>query len=335
MPRPLPLLLSLAACINTDNPPTEGERGELRFTDETEHVDGGFGASGLGWAVAVGAEIDVGVYGWSEEDGEIAAALTAGEAFELVRDIGVTIRLRAVSAGESTLHVIADDAREDEVVIAAAELDAVELVRAGDAELLGLITPDGLADVEEAFLPGARMGLAAKLFGSGERLTGDISLPWSVDPNVQVTPFEYIANGAWFSSQVPGDYLVDAGSGSTWPMSVLPPDAPLTLKLYEPTYDPLVELSRIEGPAGLILIGAGLFDAGGRFVRTHDEVDLSIEILDGPANLLGSATWSAELLGFSALACPGTGTARVTLAGASVELPVTIRGEAVDGCSDT
>lgn len=329
MTRLLPLLL-LAACIDTSRPPTEGTNGELRFTDLTNHVGGGFGAAGLGWAVAVGAEIDVGVYGWTEDDGEIAAGLPSGTAFELVRDIGVSVRLRAVEAGESTLHVIADDGREDEVVVKAAALDAVELVRTGDADLLSLITPAELADVGEAFLPGARAGLAAELYGGGERLTGEIVLDW---PEVlHPEPFRSIANGAWLTLGAAGSYPVDLGFGPAWTFDVLPAEAPLTLTLYEPSYDPLVELTSITGAPGLLLIGLGVFDDQGRLVRTADDQTMEVEVLDGPADLLSGATYAPGLLGFTVNACPGTGTARIHLGAATLDVPVEITGEPVTGC---
>lgn len=333
MTRMLPVLL-LAACIDPNRPLTEGELGELEFVDLTQHADGGFNTAGLGWPVAVGAEVNVGVYGWNEEDGQITAEIASGEGFEVARDVGVSVRLRAVGEGTARVHVVTDDGREDTFAVSASPLAAVELLRNGDADLFGLMVPASLADVGEAFLPGARAGLAALLFGVGDkRLTGELALPWEVAPEVGVTPFTQIANGAWFTTSTPGSYSIGAGFGAAWTFDFLAADAPLTLKLYESSYDPLVELTGITAPSGLVLVGAGLFDADGRLVRTADDAAVELELIDGPANLLTNPGYSAVLLGFSALACPGTGHVRVTLAGASVEVPVEITGEAAPDCA--
>lgn len=333
MTRLLPVLL-LAACIDPNRPLTEGEQGELQFVDLTQHADGGFNTAGLGWPVAVGAEVNVGVYGWAEEDGQISAEIASGEGFEVVRDVGASVRLRAVGEGTSRIHVVTDDGREDTFPVSASPLGAVELVRNGDADLFGLMMPPSLEDVGEAFLPGANAGLAALLFGAGEqRLTGELALPWVVAPEVTVTPFDQIANGAWFSASFGGTYTVDAGFGTAWTLDFLAADAPVTLKLYESSYDPLVELTSITGPSGMILVGAGLFDADGRLVRTPDDLNVELELLDGPPGLLTNPGYSPVLLGFSALACPGSGHVRVHLAQGSVDVPVEITGEPAADCA--
>ena len=317
-------LLTLAACIDSERPPTDGLHGELRFTDLTRHVDRELGSAGLGWPVAVGAEIDVGVYGWDPEAGDLAAGISSGVAFELLRDVGDSIRLRALEPGESTLHVIADDGRDDEVVLAAAAVDAVELVRNDDAYLFDVTLPDALGDVGEAFLPGARAGLAAMLYGDGQRLTGELALPWDAVAGLTTAPFDDVANGAWLTTETPGVYPVDLGYGEAWTLEFLAPDAPLTLRLYEPSYDPLVQLDALTGAEGLALFGLGVFAEDGAFVRAPADAELTFEILDGRPDLIRSVDYSAQLLGFSASVCEGYGRVRLTLAGASLELPVEI-----------
>ena len=333
MTRALPVLL-LAACIDPNRPLTEGELGELQFVDLTQHADGGLNTAGLGWPVAVGGEVDVGVYGWDEADGLISAEIASGEGLEVVREAGVSVRLRAVGEGTSRVHVVTDDGREDTFAVSASPLTGVELVRNGNADLFGLMVPPSLADVGEVFLPGANAGLAALLFGVGDqRLTGELALPWVVAPEVTVTPFDQIANGAWFSASAGGSYPIDAGFGTAWTLEFLADDAPVTLKLFESSYDPLVELTSITAPSGLVLLGAGLFDADGRLVRTPDDANVELELIDGPPNLLTNPGYSPVLLGFSALACPGAGHVRVRLAGGVAEVPVEITGEAAADCA--
>ena len=80
----------------------------------------------------------------------------------------------------------------------------------------------------------------------------------------------------------------------------------------------------LTGAEGLALFGLGVFAEDGAFVRAPADAELTFEILDGRPDLIRSVDYSAQLLGFSASVCEGSGRVRLTLAGASLELPVEI-----------
>jgi hypothetical protein len=323
----LPLLFA-AACIDSERPPTVGQLGELEFVDLTVHADDNRGAAGLAWPVAVGAELELGVYGWDEQDGELATSIVEGDAFSLVRDVGTTLRLRAEAAGEVTLLVLADDGREDRITLRSADIDVVELFPHGDGTLLTPAVPEALTTNGWAALPGAEIGLASFLYDvNGDRLTGYADLPWTASGDSTTRPFDRVANGAWaVVGASTGDQSFSAGFGSNFPVRVLAEADDRTFHLYEADYDDPTELLAIEAEAGLGLFGALLFDEAGRYLVPPANANLTAEVLDGPVNLVTVSEYSTELLGFSATLCPGTGTVRLTLAGATRDYAITVTG---------
>lgn len=336
MTRAAPLLF-LAACGNV----TVGEQGNFEFQDLTVTADEGLfeGRDGLDLPLATGASMTVQVrksgfgavslVGASTEDGGV---------LEVVSADGDEVVVRGVAPGTTKLLVQGQEL-EDSVEVDVADAARADLLPVRDGTLFQRFAPIGIDSAGYALRPAARFGLAAVLYADDETpLTGAAPVAWTFTEGVfEAEAYTRLANGAWLErvggagAQTVGVTLGDAALGS-FDLTLLTANDPVSLRIYAADMATITPLDTLDVEAGTVLFGLLGFDAGNRVVIPGAAEEPTIEVLEGPANLITSPDYAPELFGLSVAACPGTGRIRVNFMGGAAEYTVAVTGEAPATC---
>ena len=315
---------------------TPGQSGNFTFYDTTLSADALPAAGALTRSVAVGADLTIEVRDGTENGpGTLFAEILDGDAFDIVGE-GMRVTVVALAEGTSTLEVTSADGTKDQVDLTAANVHRAELYPWADT-IVSYGEPD---ETVFAILPFGRLGLNGRLFdASGDRLTGTGLFDFAGDTAaLTVAPFETYSNGAYLTwdGTNPTDVTLTGGQDATFPVRLLPADAPLTLSVViDSTHTEDAGVVTATGPT---LIGSlRLYDDGGRRVMPRQADRPTWTVVAGDDGLLVPSDPGDEVFGpdtgtFLASVCPGSATLKVDYAGATAQVRLIVTGDPGNGC---